>query len=751
MGTPDLSPGTLPFLSAIPDVDDMWGYVWSGFNHIAARPTAAIATAYVGKTLIKGWLPLALRLAPDLVLPAVRPRTRMDFSDRLEAISETFIDALMTLVERRNPGDPNKPPLDRRIFDVQVGSAPSPREHIAAVLTGRTSQGKTVDQSDAVGMDDYPQLDTANGRLNQALLLGEGRHWSASAPLLAPEEIRRGLAAAKQFGREAYRHAEKYPAPLPDDVLRESVRRVVEHPAVQGMARFFASARVGGRSLDPVMGTRLARDVGLFAVGEPLPPRTREQLAALVDKVAENLPTAPPEARDHLRSVVEEARAALAVLDQEPPSAYAQENWAPHIVTVDGRRVPLGELWRLSHRGPQENIVGVSSRSLTDGRLDTYSLAPLAKQYTQVRRIPRLDDPSHAEVTAESTPQPVPFEAPYVVGVKGDADTVRLALESGGEREFTYLRLVDFLFATDPVLTALPRGASVLVMGADVAGPPSHDPLSQPLAGQLLSNLWNRPVWGTSGGDEPVIVPGDPARGIPARFQLAEGDRWVGFRPEPSTVELGRIAREVLPDQAAQAADVLRWVRAIRLVHGPLLEKDDTPTFHVLLRGFWALEHWRRRGGDEEPLTWAHLRQLTARHHAALGEQEPALAPALAVLLKAATASLGFHLPLDPTAAAPRYHSRLSAPRGVSAAIAARRAGVIRGLFGEHITDSPAFRSLLAAAETATALSGGTRAGLAALARRTLGLPPDARVGEDELRAFLVHTARAELPPHEAG
>ena len=80
--------------------------------------------------------------------------------------------------------------------------------------------------------------------------------------------------------------------------------------------------------------------------------------------------------------------------------------------------------------------------------------------------------------------------------------------------------------------------------------------------GQLLSNGWMRWAWTTGSGQEPVIIPGDGRSG--PRFQLAEGDWLVGFRPEPSSAQLAQLAGRITGDRE-RGGDVLRWVRAIRL------------------------------------------------------------------------------------------------------------------------------------------------------------------------------------------
>ncbi|MEU2779991.1 hypothetical protein ABZ646_46105, partial [Streptomyces sp. NPDC007162] len=480
LGVPGVPQDSLPFLAAIPEVDDVWGYAWDAFNHVAARPNAAMLPV----SIIKNWLPVASRHPFDRILPALRPRTRRFLNEQHDRISAIVVTGLLESMETSRQFNEEPPALDPGMLTVEVGDAPSAVEHLTAVLTGRTSTGKIISQSQTVGMEDHLELDTADGLLQVPLLLSEVRHWMISQRYLSPEEIRQTVAEWAELSQGAYRKALTFPAPLPEDVLRESMSRILNHPAVRGLAPFMTMAVHGlphiGRLVSFTEGSELAAAVGMFAVGVALRPAAHERLRELVDRASARLADLPGDQRERTLPAIEAARGALTVLAQDPPSAYAREHWTPHLRAADGERVALGEFRMAQHPGPDAKIVGVSSRPSWDDRQDTYSLLPSAKAFTQVRRAPRADDPGSAEVLAESAPQPLPFDKAYIVSVRGDGRTAELTMRDDTGKAFDYARLVDFLFATDPVLTALPRDTSVVVMGADVAGEPSHDPLEQP-------------------------------------------------------------------------------------------------------------------------------------------------------------------------------------------------------------------------------------------------------------------------------
>ncbi|MGO4429303.1 hypothetical protein AB4Z54_63870, partial [Streptomyces sp. MCAF7] len=147
--------------------------------------------------------------------------------------------------------------------------------------------------------------------------------------------------------------------------------------------------------------------------------------------------------------------------------------------------------------------------------------------------------------------------------------------------EFGYARVVDYLFARVPELTATSWDTAVLVVGADVAGPyaPGRDPLEWPLAGEVLADGFDRWVWTSAQGLEPGFgmrreADGNGGQRRVTWLRLAEGDRLAGFRPKPSSVRLAAWAERVTGDRE-RTEDVRRWWRAVRLVYGPLLEDDE--------------------------------------------------------------------------------------------------------------------------------------------------------------------------------
>ncbi|WP_307825443.1 lonely Cys domain-containing protein, partial [Streptomyces sp. MBT55] len=663
LGTIAVESHIAPFLAAIPEVDEVWGYGWLGFQNVVAAPIGDVfdnaRPPGTDPELIKNLLPAASRNALDRILRALRPRTRAFLNDHHDQLSADAAEQLGRLLgffrQRLTP----HLPADPAFFDTAGTEVPTPREHWTAVLTGRTSQGGPVSQRYAVGMDDgdYPVLDTDDGRLAVPLVLAELRHFGYTGQFMTPDEIQRAVTELSALSRAAYERALRSRAPLPEDVLRESVRRIVDNPVVQGVAGFLMVAaragipQVGGATRRPLSewdSRNISLALGEYALGRPLHdghPAYQALRAALTEAYV-LLPNIPPGGQARARGFFDAARGALAVLT-DPAQTPPVMRWYAEVVAMDGARVLLDRVMVIRHRDAQDIPVGTSSLPLAawqDGLRQHYGLLPQVTGFTYLRPGP---------VPLESPVQALPFEDAYLVGLRGGPGGALLALADGTDAAFAYARVVDFLYAVDGDLTALAPERPVLVTGADLAGPPPADPLDTPVAGQQLADGLDRWVWTPGSGAEAFLVPADQLAG--PRWQLAEGDWWAGFRPEPSTAELGRWAERITGDRG-RTPDVRRWVRAVRLVYGPLLENDAT-AFEALLRGFWALEQTRAANGFTGPLTWSDLRTAVSGYFTANGQAEPPLPVALQFLLLSAAGSVGVDLELSGMAITPQHHS----------------------------------------------------------------------------------------------
>ncbi|MEU5977612.1 lonely Cys domain-containing protein [Streptomyces sp. NPDC047315] len=387
----------------------------------------------------------------------------------------------------------------------------------------------------------------------------------------------------------------------------------------------------------------LSQPAGRMLSSQPPSAAVAEARAVVVDPSGQVLegpssPTLPPSPSQSTASSTVDA----------VTEAHRAGGPAPVIVTADGSEVPFETFALLRHQDAQGGLIGLSSRPQTDRQEahgQTYGLLPGTDSFTRVRPGP---------IPVESAPEPLPFSEPFLVGLRGDASGFAPAVDREAPVLLGPNGLVDLVRAAAPELADLPSERPVFFPSTDLAGPAPYDPLLQPLPGQAVANGLGRWAWATAGGYEPVLV--GPDADAPTRFQLAEGDDWAGFRPEPTASALARLAAEVTGDPA-RAPQVLGHLRAVRLIYGPHVE-DDRSVLFTLLRGFQALEQGRADRGVTGPLTWRELRQSIAAEFTGDGQTEPAPPIGLPVLLAAAAGRAGVELPeLSGLSPAPRHHA----------------------------------------------------------------------------------------------
>ncbi len=117
LGAPVVESHIAPFLSAIPEVDEVWGYGWLGFQNVVAAPIGDVfdnaRPPGADPELIKNLLPAASRNALDRILRALRPRTRTflnEHHDQLSADAARQLSLLLDFFRQRLtphlPADP---------------------------------------------------------------------------------------------------------------------------------------------------------------------------------------------------------------------------------------------------------------------------------------------------------------------------------------------------------------------------------------------------------------------------------------------------------------------------------------------------------------------------------------------------------------------------------------------------------------------------------------------------------------------
>ncbi|MGX9229132.1 hypothetical protein ACWV95_28790 [Streptomyces albus] len=146
----------MPFLSAVPDVDKMWGYGWLLFGHVTATPAndlVSVARGMAGAGLVKNMLPVASRHPFDRTLLSMGRRIREFLDGHHDEITAAAAEKMtQTLTVYQN------------MFGERF-----PENFLDVVREGHTDGARTpdrcADRPDIAGTDGRPVRDRRDGRL----------------------------------------------------------------------------------------------------------------------------------------------------------------------------------------------------------------------------------------------------------------------------------------------------------------------------------------------------------------------------------------------------------------------------------------------------------------------------------------------------------------------------------------------------------------------------------------------------------
>ncbi len=337
---------------------------------------------------------------------------------------------------------------------------------------------------------------------------------------------------------------------------------------------------------------------------------------------------------------------------------------------ADGERVPVG-LWVPADPGlvppPGATIQAADGTTFSDEDVSSYPIltadgreltgrahldeADVARRDEALRQVSEMlyyyDDlePIPGLTRGASGPLlllPRGLAGSYVSIGHGERGRVVLPRRSTGANHAVPARELGGVLARRPSVRRLAPDVPLWLLWCEIAMVrPGADPLARPAAAQEVANRTGHPVLASDaavaieeardGYPPRVVKTDDPAR---PRYS------WYQFLPEPDSRRLDAFADLAgLPaDTARRTTRVLRWVRALRLVHG--FDIDTRPErqyeFLALLTGFGALERLRLAQGAG-PLGWRDLEVLTHAVASQSGaEPGPVHAGTLRTVLEAA-------------------------------------------------------------------------------------------------------------------
>ncbi|MGW4995779.1 hypothetical protein ACWEQ3_50970, partial [Streptomyces mirabilis] len=319
-----VTPYQLPFLTAVAGLDELHGYAWLVFNHVAASP---INRRFFSNQLVKNMLPAASR-TPFSVLRGSLTHPVRTYLERNEAATIELVEVVLRQLaghyRSRLPGARDD---TQHILDETTPSGMSHRNYLINALRGTTPQGSEVSQSETVGMTDY-ELDDNGGRIGFPLALLELRHWSTDATLRTHGTDPRFMTdravevAFDQIGRTAnyaYRQAQRFGGENASGLAPAAARAILEHPLVAPVAMAFQALGVlkvpgAGMAADRILPASerafVAQRLAAHAAGDRLSYEVQDRLASLLPtlkRALEPMPAGIPPMPAELRQPFEQA------------------------------------------------------------------------------------------------------------------------------------------------------------------------------------------------------------------------------------------------------------------------------------------------------------------------------------------------------------------------------------------------------------------------------------------------------------
>ncbi|MEV7283150.1 protein-glutamine glutaminase family protein [Streptomyces sp. NPDC093252] len=482
-------PQRVPFLSYLPVLAELHGYIWLAFNHVVTP--LVVQETNLG-ALVKSFLAAASRTPFATLLGSLNPSARSFLAHDQQAIATRFEQGLRHLVRRaqRRPDTDPAPDLDDvldRVFATdRHGRELTTRDYLLTALRGRSSFGAPLDQEQTVGMRGYTRMDNDGGNLRLPLALLELRHYSPEPPLRTPGRDSRLMtdqafnAASMEIvntSRLAYQRAERM---LDWDPAQpgQALTALFQHPTAQRVADVFAAVQDLGLTdrtpvLPPVERASLARLTTDIATVRGVPPQVVQQVGGLLSGLGQRIvlgltnPALAPELRPRFQQAQAAVQSALQTLG--PPPAQHQQPHQPQHTTAGPSRT----------RADQRRSGPYSRRP--DGRPQLDHRASLALPRAQVRkypppprthRAPDRDLPERAALRSSGevvSDHWIPFRAAGGGRTGGDAFEftrtrpgrtpfqVRRGEESGERIEVGYTWTWDRATLTDPGTLTLTR------------------------------------------------------------------------------------------------------------------------------------------------------------------------------------------------------------------------------------------------------------------------------------------------------
>ncbi|MFJ2478416.1 hypothetical protein ACIOWI_36760, partial [Streptomyces sp. NPDC087659] len=281
----------LPFLTGLPGLDDLRGYAWLLFNHVAAGPLHA---RFFQDVPIKEVLCAASRTSFDQVLQTLDRRAmkylKQDTTNVLTIFNRVLYVTIQNCQQRfavSDDTDGTESMLDETPF---ASAKFTLRDYLMTGLRGQTPDLTVVKQWDSVGMTDY-LLDTNNGLMKPPLVLLELRDVSGQTGKMTDDEVEATLHQVAATSRYASNQAKRFPN-SPEVLTDSEAAGLLDDPLIRNLVE--VSNAIGGLIM-PQSGeiqlwmnesdwTSLAREAARYAArGGIISPMVSSKLQELQD------------------------------------------------------------------------------------------------------------------------------------------------------------------------------------------------------------------------------------------------------------------------------------------------------------------------------------------------------------------------------------------------------------------------------------------------------------------------------------
>nr|WTC14190.1 toxin glutamine deamidase domain-containing protein [Streptomyces anthocyanicus] len=258
IGSVELS--RLPFLGGVAGLDELHGYAWLMFEHVAAKPVAVI---YL-RTLAKVAIPALSRVSFHEIHAALPEGIQAFLRNEEEWIVSKFTDHLDELLKGYHRTSHPSERLDiRRILGRRITSkGTTVGDYFRYALSGETADSEPITQSDVLEIADFP-MDDNSGRLANPLVLLELRNFGKG--LTTQEEMDALFRELSAVSQRAYDTAEQTWSGPPSS----AAGRVLADPLVNALIRVFDTTaeleQRGIQTFSPAAREYLARDAGAAA------------------------------------------------------------------------------------------------------------------------------------------------------------------------------------------------------------------------------------------------------------------------------------------------------------------------------------------------------------------------------------------------------------------------------------------------------------------------------------------------------